>query len=71
MVNKKKIKTGIGYLQKSGCFLIQQNCIKTGETRVKDKPYSKKLCNTIVHSKKKKGEKNKNDSITLQSAPES
>jgi len=51
-------------------FLIQQNCIKTGETRVKDEPYLKKRCNTIVHSKKKK-EKNKNDLIPLQSAPES
>lgn len=50
--------------------LIQQNRIKTGETRVKNEPYSKKRCNTIVHSKKKK-KKNKNDSILLQSAPES
>jgi len=38
-------------------LLIQQNCIKTGETRVKDEPYLKKRCNTIVHSKKKKKKK--------------
>lgn len=67
MAEEKKIKIGIRYFAKIWP-LIQQNCIKTGKTRVKERwtVFKEESCNTIIHTiVRKKRKKNKNEFPTI------